>query len=83
MRSYLTHYTKPKANTTSWQNVITSLVQARNTRGYSQEELAHRIGCTSSLIHKWEQAKRVPSGFMFACWLDALDAEIKIEIKES
>ncbi len=83
MRSHLTHYTKPKANTTSWQNVITSLVQARNIRGYSQEELAHRIGCTSSLIHKWEQAKRVPSGFMFACWLDALEAEIKIEIKET
>jgi ribosome-binding protein aMBF1 (putative translation factor) len=49
----------------------------------SQEALAHEIGCASSLIHKWEQCKRVPSGFMFACWIDALEAEIKIEIKET
>lgn len=83
MRSHLTHYTEPKPNTNSWQNVISLLVQLRHSKGFSQEELAHRIGCHSSLIHKWEQAKRVPSGFMFSCWLDALDAQIKIETKET
>jgi transcriptional regulator with XRE-family HTH domain len=81
VRSHLTHYTNPKPNTSSWQQLIESLALLRKNKGYSQEELAHRIGCHSSLIHKWEQAKRVPSGFMFACWLDALDAQIKIEIE--
>ena len=81
MRSELTHYTKPRVNTNSWQHLVTTLVAIRNERGYSQEELAHRIGCAASLIHKWEQYKRVPSGFMFVCWLDALEAQI--EIKET
>ena len=81
MRSELTHYTKPRVNTNSWQQLVTTLVAIRNERGYSQEELAHRIGCAASLIHKWEQYKRVPSGFMFVCWLDALEAQI--EIKET
>ena len=79
MRSQLTHYTEPKQNTTSWQEIVTSLVEIRKARGLSQEALAHEIGCASSLIHKWEQYKRVPSGFMFACWIDALQAQIKIE----
>ena len=82
MPSHLTHYTKPKPLTTNWQDIISTLVDIRKARGYSQEELADRIGCASSLIHKWEQYKRVPSGFMFSCWLDALETKIKIEIKE-
>lgn len=82
MRSQLTHYKEPKPNTTSWQQIVTSLIAIRKDKDMSQEALAHEIGCASSLIHKWEQCKRVPSGFMFACWIDALEAEIKIQIKE-
>jgi len=82
MPSHLTHYTEPKPLTNSWADIISQLVDIRKQRGYSQEELADRIGCASSLIHKWEQFKRVPSGFMFSCWLDALESQIKIETKE-
>ena len=57
MRSTLTHYTNPRVNTNSWQDLVATLVAIRNKRGYSQEELAHRIGCAASLIHKWEQYK--------------------------
>lgn len=81
MQSYLTHYRQPKANTNSWQEIVDQLIHLRKSKSYSQEVLAHRIGCTSSLIHKWEQHKRVPSGFMFSCWLDALGAQIKISEK--
>lgn len=45
----------------------------------SQEALAHKIGCASSLIHKWEQYKRLPSGFLFLCWLQALDCKVEIK----
>jgi hypothetical protein len=31
------------------------------------------------LIHKWETHKRIPSGFMLMCWLDALEYEIQIK----
>ena len=55
----------------------------RNERGISQEKLAHSIGCTVSLIHKWETHKRIPSGFMLMCWLDALGYEIEIKKRKS
>jgi len=62
--------------------MVATLANLRNEQGVSQEELAHRIGCASSLVHKWEQFKRVPSGFMLACWLDALEAEVHIARKQ-
>jgi len=51
--------------------------------GMTQEELAFQIGCAKSLVHKWEQYKRVPSGFMFSCWLEALDLTIKVHKKKT
>jgi DNA-binding transcriptional regulator YiaG len=62
--------------------MVATLANLRNEQGVSQEELAHRIGCASSLVHKWEQFKRVPSGFMLVCWLDALEAEVHIARKQ-
>ncbi len=53
------------------------LIDARHERGLSQEVLARKIGCTESLIHKWEQFKRMPSGFMLMCWLEALEYDIE------
>jgi transcriptional regulator with XRE-family HTH domain len=49
----------------------------------SQESLAYKIGCTNSLIHKWETHKRLPSGFMLICWLDALGYEIEVKKRDS
>lgn len=69
--------------TGSYQELIEQMVDLRNALGISQEELAHRIGCASSLIHKWEQHKRVPSGFLFGCWVDALGCEITINFKKT
>ena len=72
------NYSKETEVTDSYSLMVNSLVERRNDLGYSQEALADMIGCTTSLIHKWEQYKRVPSGFMLTCWLDALGVEIKI-----
>ena len=44
--------------------------------------LSDRIGCASSLVHKWEQYKRVPSNFLLICWMDALGAQIKIKTRQ-
>lgn len=81
MRSDFTHYNKPKSISDNWHAIVSGLVVLRNDYGLSQEELADRIGCASSLIHKWEQYKRVPSNFLLICWLDALDAQIEIKKK--
>jgi ribosome-binding protein aMBF1 (putative translation factor) len=67
----------------SYQDLISTMVARRNELNMSQEELAHRIGCAKSLIHKWERYKRVPSGFLFSCWLDALGLKITIHKKET
>ena len=81
MRSDFTHYNKPKSISDNWHAIVSGLVVLRNDYGLSQEELADRIGCASSPIHKWEQYKRVPSNFLLICWLDALDAQIEIKKK--
>jgi len=67
--------------TISYEEMIQALVDRRNELGISQDALAEMIGCTNSLVHKWEQFKRVPSGFMLTCWLDALGAEITISFR--
>jgi len=72
------NYSKETEVTDSYSLMVTALVERRNDLGYSQETLADMIGCTTSLVHKWEQYKRVPSGFMLTCWLDALGVEIKV-----
>ena len=59
--------------------IIKMLVEARHETGLSQSQLADVIGCTESLIHKWEQHKRIPSGFLFMCWLDALGYDVEVK----
>jgi ribosome-binding protein aMBF1 (putative translation factor) len=81
MRSEFTHYNKPREISDSWHSIVCGLIDLRNAKGWSQEELAHRVGCAASLVHKWEQYKRVPSNFLFICWLDALEAQIEIKSK--
>jgi ribosome-binding protein aMBF1 (putative translation factor) len=77
------HYKKLTEVTVSYRDAVQELVEHRHALGISQEELAQRIGCASSLIHKWEQHKRVPSGFLFTCWLDALGCQITISFKDT
>lgn len=66
-----------------YEFMVHQLINRRHSLNWSQEELAHRIGCTKSLIHKWEQYKRVPSGFMLGCWVDALGLQITVHEKET
>jgi len=76
------HFKKQTSVPTSYQDVIATLVAERNRQKISQENLAEQIGCAVSLVHKWEQYKRVPSGFLLSCWLDALGLTIKVYKKK-
>lgn len=76
-----THLKSPVTVDPNWQRVVNRLVDERHKQSLSQEALAHKIGCASSLIHKWEQFKRLPSGFLFLCWLEALNCEIEVKDK--
>ena len=72
------HFKKITNVPLSYQDMIGALVFERHRQKISQEALAHQIGCAVSLVHKWEQYKRVPSGFLFSCWLDALGLTLKV-----
>lgn len=74
-----TYYNKPVSIPKDYERLVKILIDARFAQSLSQESLAHKIGCATSLIHKWETGKRIPSGFMLMCWLDALNCEIEIK----
>tara|TARA_E500000305_G_scaffold98214_1_gene89673 strand:- start:130 stop:411 length:282 start_codon:yes stop_codon:yes gene_type:complete len=76
---HFTHYKRPVKVTENWQKIIEDLKKYRNKKGISQETLAGDMGIEPSLMQKWETYKRVPSGFMFSCWLDALELGITIK----
>jgi len=78
LKSY-TYYNKPVSIPKDYERLVKILIDARFAQNLSQESLAHKIGCATSLIHKWETGKRIPSGFMLMCWLDALNCEIEIK----
>lgn len=78
-----THFTKPVSIPQNYDDLVSQLIDARLGQSLSQEQLAHDIGCTVSLIHKWETHKRIPSGFMLICWLDALGYEIEVKKRAS
>ena len=48
----------------------------RDRLGMTQDEFAHRIGTSVSVISRWECGKRTPTG-LYARALDALAAEGK------
>lgn len=66
---------------TTYESMVQMLIQKRHSLDWTQEDLAHKIGCDRSLIHKWERYQRRPSGFLFECWLEALGLEIVIKEK--
>lgn len=65
-----------------YEYMVAQLIKQRHKLEWSQEDLAHKIGCTKSLVHKWEQYKRVPSGFMLSCWVEALGLQITVTKKQ-
>jgi DNA-binding transcriptional regulator YiaG len=77
-----TRYNKPVSIPKDYELLVKMLTDARLELSLSQEALAHKIGCTVSLIHKWEAHKRLPSGFMLMCWLDALEYDIEVKKRQ-
>lgn len=58
--------------------VIRSLVSARRSKGWTQEQLNDRLGVTPGLVAKWESYAKLPSAFMFMCWAHSLDVRLTI-----
>lgn len=52
------------------------LRQARKERGWSQKELAERVGDKQANISRWETGKRIPSNDALAELADELDLDV-------
>ena len=45
-------------------NQVSKLRLARVSRGWSQREVAEKLGITASTLHTWEQRKSIPDVLM-------------------
>jgi len=62
-----------------WHEIVAILIALRKKRKISQDKLADIINCDRSLIHKWEQHKRMPSVLYLMMWINALEATLEIK----
>ena len=62
-----------------WHQTVAILIALRKKRKISQDQLADLINCDRSLIHKWEQHKRLPSVIYLLMWINALEATLEIK----
>lgn len=58
--------------------VAKMLVEARNNKGLSQQELAEKLGTTQSVISRLERGKSLPSLRSLQKMADSLDYRLKI-----
>tara|TARA_B100000029_G_C16778028_1_gene668180 strand:- start:153 stop:392 length:240 start_codon:yes stop_codon:yes gene_type:complete len=63
--------------------LITQFIDKRHEIGYTQIDMDEILGVAKGLVSKWEAGIRKPSGFLFCCWADALECELKLEKKEN
>tara|TARA_A100001011_G_C14297597_1_gene839187 strand:+ start:253 stop:477 length:225 start_codon:yes stop_codon:yes gene_type:complete len=62
--------------------VISQFVVKREQLGLTQSNLDDILGVAKGLVSKWEVGIRKPSGYLFCCWADALNCDIKLIPKE-
>ncbi len=62
-----------------YDNLLDQLIARRHELQLSQSAMDYKVGCADGLVGKWERQKRIPSGFMLSCWVDALDCELQIK----
>lgn len=55
------------------------LAVERQRQGLTSQELSARIGVSDQLVAKWEAGERIPSLFLFQCWVQALGMKVVYE----
>ena len=61
-----------------YEQLIPQFVQRRKELGITQSTLDNDMNIARGLVSKWEVGIRKPSGFLFCCWAEALNCEIKL-----
>lgn len=62
------------------QFLLDWLIGYRKKRGFSQRELARRIGCSNSTVHYMETQAREPSVQMVQAYCRALGGELEMRL---
>jgi len=63
-------------------NLIKQFQRRRYDLGLTQPAVDQMIGVAPGLVAKWEIGNRKPTLFNAYCWAEALDCEIKLELKD-
>lgn len=61
-----------------YQHMLRELAAERKRQGYSQIELAEKIGVNAQLVGKWECLMRNPSAFHLRLWCEVLGVTLKV-----
>ena len=60
------------------KDITAQLVDLRKQRGITQAELSERIGMTERYVAAWECGQKNPRLFNLFCWLEALNAKLRV-----
>ena len=60
------------------KEITVQLVKLRKEKGITQAELSETIGMTERYVAAWECRQKNPRLFNLFCWLEALNAKLKV-----
>lgn len=68
-------------STPLYDRLIEQLVHLRKQRGMTQWDVNAAIGCTDSLVAKWETGMKYPTFRHMLLWCHVLDVELTLKEK--
>jgi DNA-binding XRE family transcriptional regulator len=71
------HY--PRLIRNFYQPIISKLISERKRQGLTQMDVNEIVGCTDSLIAKWESGNKLPSLYFLLLWIEALELDLRLE----
>lgn len=73
---------KPEARMGYLITVVATLISARENRGWTQRELAERIGVAAGTIGDFERLARTPSWELLSRYANAVEMEVVMFVQD-
>jgi DNA-binding transcriptional regulator YiaG len=65
-----------------YASLVRQLRTRRETLGYTQLDLALKIGVSDYMVSKWECLLKMPTSFGLMCWCHALEVDLVVRVDE-
>jgi transcriptional regulator with XRE-family HTH domain len=66
-----------------YAQLVDTLIARREELRLTQEDLDRMLGVSDGGVAKWESFTRLPGAFMFVCWCQALEVNLRGEWPEN